>query len=202
MSQKEKRKYYRIQDNLAIEYQILSPQEYEAEKIRLENQPSGVRNLRNKYAHFLPNELDMENLGAGDWGHPASELISGLLKLIIGLNEKVDLILSHLERKEGLSIYQKPPEEVSLSAEGIGFCSREYIPLEAYIKIGMLLPKNPQILITTLGRVVRVTTKQMGEVKRFEVGIIFSDIHEDDQEAIIKHVFTRQRDILRSKAKL
>jgi len=51
------------------------------------------------------------------------------------------------------------------------------------------------------GRVVRVTTKQMGEVKRFEVGILFSHIHEDDQEAIIEHVLTRQRNILRNKVK-
>jgi c-di-GMP-binding flagellar brake protein YcgR len=138
----------------------------------------------------------MENLGSGD-----SDLVRGLLKLIISLNEKVDLILSHLERKEDLSIYQKPPEEVSLSADGIGFCSSEYIPVEAYMKIRILLPQNPQILVTTLGRVVRVTTKQMGEVKRFGVGVLFSDIHEDDQEAIIKHVFIRQRDILRNKAR-
>jgi hypothetical protein len=44
-------------------------------------------------------------------------------------------------------------------------------------------------------------TKQMGEVKRFEVGILFFHIHEDDQEAIIKHVLTRQRNILRNKVK-
>ncbi|MEW5802144.1 MAG: PilZ domain-containing protein [bacterium] len=201
MSYQEKRKYYRIKDTLAFEYQVLSPKEYEAEKIRFWNQVSGVRTLKNKYAHFLPNELDMEYFGAGELSRPVSELIRGLVKLIIGMNEKVDLILSHLEDKEDVSIYQKHPEDVSLSAEGIGFYTSESLSAETQVKIRMLLPQNPQILITTLGRVVRVTAKQIGEVKRFEVGILFSDIHGDDQEAIINHVFTRQRDILRNKAK-
>ncbi|MEW6379017.1 MAG: PilZ domain-containing protein [bacterium] len=197
MAYREKRKDYRIQDTLAIEYQVLSSGEYEAEKLRLKNQPSGVRTLKDKYAHLLPNGQEGENLGSGD-----SELIRGLLKIIIGLNEKVDLILSHLEGKEGdVSIYRTPPQEVSLGAAGIGFCSSEHIPMEAYIKVRMLLPQNPQVLITTLGKVVWVTAKQTGEVKRFEVGILFLDIHEDDREAIIKHIFTRQRDILRSRAK-
>ncbi|MCL6582793.1 MAG: PilZ domain-containing protein [bacterium] len=197
MLPREKRKDYRIQDILAIEYQVLSPGEYEAEKARLENQPSGVRSLKDRYANFLPEGLEGEGWRAED-----PDVVRGLLKLIISLNEKVDLILSHLEGKGEVSIYRRPPQEVSLSASGVGFCSSEYIPAETYVKVRMLLPQTPQILITTLGKVVRVTTKQIGEVKKFEVGILFLDIHEDDQEAIIKHIFTRQRDILRSRAKI
>ncbi|MEW5910755.1 MAG: hypothetical protein AB1659_13205, partial [Thermodesulfobacteriota bacterium] len=95
---------------------MLSINEYKAEKINFRNQPSGVGNLRNKYAHFLPNELEMENFGAGEASRQTFELIRGLVQLVIGINEKVDLILSHLEKKEDLSIYKKPPEKVSLSA--------------------------------------------------------------------------------------
>lgn len=51
-----------------------------------------------------------------------------------------------------MSIYQKPLEEISLSAEGIGFGSREYIPVETHIRTRMLLPQNPQILIATFGQ--------------------------------------------------
>lgn len=192
MSNQERRKCYRVQDTLAIEYKVLSPEEYESAKIHLQSQPSGVRVLKNKYSNLCANELNVENFEDHD-------LIRGLVKLVIGINEKLDLILSHLEKKEDLGIYIKPPQEVNLSADGVGFDSFEPIPVETRIKIRMLLSENPQILITTLGKVVWIKTKQTGGVKKFETGVLFLDIHEDDQEAIIKHIFTRQRDMLRNR---
>jgi c-di-GMP-binding flagellar brake protein YcgR len=196
LSNSERRKCYRIQDILAIEYQVLSPEEYESAKIHLQSQPSGVRVLKNKYSNLCANEL---NAGLKVENFEDPDLIRGLVKLVIGINEKVDLILSHLEKKEDLGIYRKPPQEVNLSADGIGFDSFEHIPVETYIKLRMLLSETPQILITTLGKVVWIKTKQMEGVKKFEVGVLFLDIHEDDQEAVIKHIFTRQRDMLRNR---
>jgi hypothetical protein len=71
------------------------------------NLAGGVRILRDKYAHFLPNELDRENLGTGELGHPTSEVIRGLWKLVISLNEKVDVILAQMDRKEDFEYISK-----------------------------------------------------------------------------------------------
>ena len=195
LPQHERRKYYRISDTTAIEYQLLSAKEYEAEKKFFRDQPSGLRNLKNKYANFVPNELDVENFGGGD-----VDTLRGLLKLIININEKVDLILSYLEKKEDVSLYQKAPQKITLSAEGIGFFISECIPVGSCMKLRVLLPQSPKILITTLGKVVRITPKNVRGMKKFEVGVAFLDIHEDDQEAIIKYIFMRQRDMLRNKS--
>jgi c-di-GMP-binding flagellar brake protein YcgR len=201
LPQQERRKYYRIQDKLAIEYELLSSEKYEQEKALLKSQPSGLRTLKNKYADFLPQGLDLENLGGGD-----NETIRGLLKLVINIHEKVDLILSHLEKRGNLSIYQKTPQKISLSAEGIGFSVDEPVPLGSLIRLKILLPRSPQILIVALAKVVRMTPqglegKNANEANRFDVGITFTDIHEDDQEAMIKYIFRRQRDMLRSRGK-
>ena len=171
----ERRKYYRIIDTSAIEYQILSAKEYEAERKIFRDQLSGIRNLKNKYANFVPNELDVENF----------------------INEKIDLIISYIEKKEDSSIYQKNPEKITLSAGGISFFISEPIPTDTYLKVRMLLPQSPKILMTTLGKVTRITPQNAEGIKMFEVGVDFLDIHEDDQEAIIKYIFMRQRDMLR-----
>jgi len=191
----ERRKYYRITDTAAIEYQILSAKEYEAERKLFRDQVSGIRNLKNKYANFVPNELDVENFKGGD-----VDILRGLLKLIINMNEKIDLIISYIEKKEDLSIYQKNPGEITLSAGGISFFISEPVPAGTYLKVKMLLPQSPKILITTLGKVARITSQEAKGIKMLEVGVDFLDIHEDDQEAIIKYIFMRQRDILRNQA--
>lgn len=191
-SSSERRKYYRITDTSAIEYQILSAKEYEAERGLFRDQVSGIRNLKNKYANFVPNELDVENFSGGD-----VDTLRGLLKLIININEKIDLIISYIEKKEDSSIYQKNPEKITLSAGGISFFISEPIPAGTYLKLRMLLPQSPKILMTTLGKVTRITPQDAEGIKRFEVGVDFLDIHEDDQEAIIKYIFMRQRDMLR-----
>ena len=189
----ERRKYYRIADTSAVEYQILSAKEYEAERKLFRGQVSGIRNLKNKYANFVPNELDVENFSGGD-----VDTLRGLLKLIINMNEKIDLIISYIEKKEDSSIYQKNPEKITLSAGGISFFIAESIPTGTYLKVRMLLPQSPKILITTLGKVTRITSQNDQGIKRFEVGVDFLDIHEDDQEAVIKYIFMRQRDMLRN----
>jgi c-di-GMP-binding flagellar brake protein YcgR len=201
LPQQERRRYYRIRDTLAIEYELLSTEEYEKEKTLLQSQPSGLRILKNKYADFLPQGLDLENLGGGE-----NETIRGLLKLVIHIHEKVDLILFHLEKRGNLSIYQKTPQKISLGAEGIGFSVDEPVPVGSLIRMKILLPQSPQILITALARVIHMTPKgregkNTNEGHRFDVGITFTDIHEDDQEAMIKYIFRRQRDMLRSRGK-
>ena len=52
--------------------------------------------------------------------------------------------------------------------------------------------------MTTLGKVVRITPQDAEGIKMFEVGVDFLDIHEDDQEAVIKYIFMRQRNMLRN----
>ncbi|MGA1876092.1 MAG: PilZ domain-containing protein [bacterium] len=201
MPQQERRKYYRIRDTLAFEYELLSLEEYEKEKKLLKSQPSGLRTLKNKYADFLPQGLDLESLGGGD-----SEIIRGLLKLVINIHEKVDLILSYLEKRGNLSIYQKTPQKISLSAEGIGFSAGKPAPVGSLMRLKILLPQSPQILIAALARVVRIKPKgregkNTNEGDTYDVGITFTDIHTDDQEAMIKYIFMRQRDMLRSRGK-
>ena len=170
---KERRKYYRIIDASAIEYQILSAKEYEGERKLFRNQVSGIRNLKNKYANFVPNELDLENFQGGD-----IDTLRGLLKLIINMNEKIDLIISYIEKKEESSIYQKNPEKITLSAGGISFFVSEPISSGSYLKLRMLLPQSPKILVTTLGKVTRITPQDAQGIKRFEVGVDFLDIHD------------------------
>ena len=196
-SSSERRRYYRITDTSSIEYRILSTKEYEREKTLFRDQVSGIRSLKNKYANFVPNELDVENFKGGD-----VDTLRGLLKLIININEKIDLIISYIEKREDSSIYQKNPEKITLSAGGISFFVSEPISVGSYLKLKMLLPQSPKILIAALGKITRITPQDAQGIKNFEVGVDFLDIHEDDQEAIIKYIFMRQRDMLRNQSEL
>lgn len=193
-SHQERRKYYRIQDQVALEYLALTTEEYDREKNLFYNQPSGLRLLKNKYANFLPPGLEVENTAGF-----SSEFMTGLVKMIITINEKLDLILAYLEKKENYDLYQKQPQTVSLSGEGIGFSVPTAISKGCFIKVNFLLPQTPPFLIPALGKVVHLTAQSDRGQKEYEVGISFLDIHKDDQEAIIKYIFMRQRDMLRNR---
>lgn len=192
----ERRKYYRIQDALSLDYQVLTPEEYEKENNLFLNQPSGIHTLKNKYSNLLPNGIELEQISGTE-----SDLIRGLLKIMIDMNEKIDLILSCLEKKENMRIYTKPAQDVNLSADGIAFTVLENIPLKSYLKIKILLPEHPKLMITLLGQVLRIVPHLRDEsgMQKFELGVTFLNIHEDDQEELIRYVFMKQRDMLRSR---
>ncbi|MDL1970013.1 MAG: PilZ domain-containing protein [Candidatus Desulfofervidaceae bacterium] len=194
MEIEEKRNYLRIDDYLVFEYKILTPEEYVQEKELFFKQSSGVEKIKLKYP-FLPLPFFGEKMKEDKT--EGSDLEEIFLSLLVGINEKLDnlLQLTGHEQSSKETLLFKKPCWANISGAGIRFYTEQPLPPESFLKIRILLPLFSSFTITTLGQVVRVEKK---EKMPYEVAVNFTDIHEDDREALIHYIFVRQRRLIRA----
>ncbi|MCL5269581.1 MAG: PilZ domain-containing protein [bacterium] len=96
---------------------------------------------------------------------------------------------------------QKPLAVTNCSGTGLGFMSRDALPVEGYLRLHMRLPMTPPVVIDCLGRIVRCLPAQSEAAgqPRYDVGVSFTHIHENDRESLIHYLFKIQRRILRDR---
>ncbi|RMH36216.1 MAG: PilZ domain-containing protein [Nitrospirae bacterium] len=79
---------------------------------------------------------------------------------------------------------------VNLSASGIRFLTEHEYAVGTMLMLRLIL--RPFVPIQAIGRVVRIRAKKMGQMLQYETAAEFTQIAEDDQEAIIRHLLRAQ----------
>lgn len=125
-----------------------------------------------------------------------------LISEIVNIHRKLDLIIKLVGKSGRETVFNKEPQEVNISGSGLRFnSSTEYTP-GAYLDMKLVLPVSSGILIELIGQVVRVVNRGIQEraaqEPAYETAVKFTTINEDDRECIIRYVFKRQRELLRS----
>ncbi|MDL1957092.1 MAG: PilZ domain-containing protein [Candidatus Desulfofervidus auxilii] len=191
--QEERRDYVRIDDCLAFDYKILTPEEYEKEKEIFLKQPSAVEKVKFKYP-FLPLSFTGERKKESELKIQTTEQM--LFGLLVNLNEKIDTILHLLghKEKEKTNLRLKPLSYVNISGAGMRFITEEKMKPGDFLKIDILLPLFPSFIITVLAEIKRV--KEIS-TKEYETAVSFKHMHEEDREALIYYIFMRQRKLIR-----
>jgi len=69
----------------------------------------------------------------------------------------------------------------------------------AYLELRIGLPSFPGRPIRALGRVMRVTPAKTQDGEGWETAVGFAAISEKDQDALVGHIFSRERECLRMK---
>jgi len=118
------------------------------------------------------------------------------------INKKLDFIIKTLGASGEKNIFIKERKAVHISGAGLKFrCSDDYSPGDL-LEIEMVLPIASGIYIEFIGEVVRCTQpSDQGSYthdETREVAVKYAAINEDDREFIIRYVFKRQRELLRS----
>ncbi len=177
MTDKERRRFFRIDDTVSIKTQKIPPHQLDD---RLNNFWTNQHefSLRNEFNH----ELDQHaaDLLAIKKQHPA---IARYLKV---LQKQVDLLSEKILPDDTLN--GSVERHVNMSAQGISFLSTEAIAEGEVVEISLqLLPKKQRIVV--FAKVIRC---EKADNFQYKLTVDFEHIHEADREILIHHIHGQQ----------
>ena len=184
----DRRDYYRISDTVGLVYSVCNN--------------AGDIPTQSEFISEVPDEfqlisqlskMDMENSTLLQSIHDVSPDICRYLKTI---NTKVEAIARQVV-SIGLTD-EVQSHKVTLSAGGVSFLSSEPIELGNYLRTQMILyPSCSGIL--TYGKVVRCKAVTIDDTEQYDIAIEYRLIHENDRDALVRHVLHLQSNQLRQK---
>ncbi|NCC24608.1 MAG: PilZ domain-containing protein [Deltaproteobacteria bacterium] len=114
-------------------------------------------------------------------------------KLLSAMNTKIDMILGHLDQQDVRDDYPLGMDIVELSAAGLKFMSERKFTIDEHLEAVLILSRYPLRMAGVVGTVVR--EESWNDNPLYVVG--FTNLREQDREAIIQFVFQEQREIIR-----
>ena len=188
MQGRDRRRYFRVQDNIVLRYREIEESELPAS----------------------PEEVETELETAFDQVHDFIGLDREDLDLLNAIEARIPEVGQYLRRLErrlenlarGLFLagdehYSLPTQQVDISASGIGFVSDE--PLESGSLLEMRLIMLPSYLgILTYGRVAHCKPDN-DQPDGYQIGTEFTLMRESDREALIQHILRKQMEQIRAR---
>ena len=187
-NQNERRDFFRIDDEVHLEYEAVQEDEYNnAEQILNEVHESTFALSANFATLNHDNNFLLNNIRRN------SPEISQYLDL---LNQKIDALSQHLLETSTASS-EDNLVTVNISASGIAFNTSDKLEKNQAIKLRIvLLPEK--VGIQAYGRII--DCKPDAENKGFLSSVDFEHIRNDDTELMIKHNINKQMIELRKKS--
>ena len=187
-SDSERRRFFRIDDEISLEYDFINEEEYANAPAELEKIEKSSFSLSSIFA-----TLNNEHAPTLNSIRTAEPEIAQYLDL---LNKKIDYINAHLLEEE-VNDLKENICTVNLSASGIAFKSQNNIPDNQPVKLRIiLLPEK--IGVTIYGRAQENLLSP--EQKKMGITCIdFEHIRYADQELMIKHNLNKQMQQLRER---
>lgn len=193
---KERRRYFRIEDEVLFNCSILSDEEKKTQMDRLK---SGDDLCPDLYHTFLMLESDILDLIKK--AKKENPLLAQAIEI---LNRKINVISKGPPSKQAQqkSLYDTEPQHINLSGCGLAFMSPQEMQEKTFLQLEVvLLPGNQYILcigeVVSCEKVPLSPHLQHSSEKPFRVGVNFIAIRPDDTEKIIQHVIKREAEALR-----
>ena len=184
----ERRRFFRIDDEIGLEYYLVSEDEYSNAPELLSQLKQSAFSLSAEF--FTLNNEHNTTLNSIRNTHPE---IAEYLEII---NKKIDSISTHFLEDE-IDDLDENIHTVNLSASGIAFKCNEKINDAQAVKLRLiLLPEK--IGITVYGR-AQDNLRSEEQKKEGVICIDFEHILYDDQELMIKHNLNKQMLLLRQR---
>ncbi len=116
-----------------------------------------------------------------------------LYELLFDMNQKINLLVEHLTRKDGLKI--PTARHINISGGGMSFVTSDTFKEGDRLIVKLFLPTYPRLLKLKC-EVVRVMRK---DDENYRIALKYVDIDERTRDSLIKYIFARQREHLRRK---
>ncbi len=178
----DRRRYFRITDQVGVAYRIVDETELEAQPEP--TRPGDIFGILSELDKTISTELQALQLRD-----------PSLAYLLDAFDKKMNAVINQLEMDNYLvqRIAHKV-HEVNISACGMGFESEEALPDNTLLMVDLMLtPDN--INIFTYARVI--SCEALEEDKYF-VRVDFFGMNSTDQELLIQHIVRRQGYLIRS----
>ncbi len=188
----ERRRFFRIKDEILLFYKLLDNGEIPADK-SFKEQTVDPFSLTAALSHLT--EDTRVQLKLLEKNYPD---VSAYLKI---LDRKINLIAQSVLLNDK-SMEGQASKEVDLSASGLAFCSENRIEVGSILELKMILPPS-LVAVITYGNVVHCEPKEASDAvdPSYNIGVDFLNIEEQDRELLIRHIVKRQMVQLRKRNK-
>lgn len=179
----DRRRYFRIDDNVSLKYRVVQDTDIENEINRTEHQRKNVAELKTAFNCIEAKIMSkMKHV----------EEVSPLIAEILGLYDvKLSLLQNMIIQEDDKEFAVSETHRVNLSASGMSFESNTPINEGANIKMEIvLLPSYDYI--PAYAKVVDCKKKIDDNLYRFSVAVDFTGISEKDREKIVQHILSKQ----------
>lgn len=165
----ERRRYYRIEDWVALE---IIPSSHPVDN------GSPCFQLLNEFRQLEQDSLPLLRQLA-----EADRLLAGYLRL---QSKRLDLLAQLMTRD--LIRQMGPPRKVNLSEGGLRFVNPEPLSEESLIHIRLLLLPNPVELVLA-ARVARCLHQESGQ---YEIALHFEQVNDAQRQQLARHILQKQ----------
>ncbi len=185
----ERREYFRIADEIALDYRPLDQQE--AKQLR-EKIQSNFPDRFTAASSFTATSRQLTHAL-----HRAQHESPEIARCLQTLDQKLNL-LAQLFVAEEFDIANQPPQHVNISAGGVAFRARKELPVDSLLELRMVL--FPSLVgILAVGRVIHNEHLQDGNLKYpWQVAVNYDYMRETDRELLVRHIMSKETRELRN----
>jgi hypothetical protein len=186
----ERREYFRIDDEIALDYRLIS--QGEAERLR-EKIQSRLVDRFTAASSFTATSRQMTHVI-----HKVQNQSPELARCLQAIDQKLNMI-AQLFVSEEIDLYEQPTREVNLSAGGVAFRVQHEIKIDSLLELRMvLLPSLVGIL--TISRVIQCERADDGNLRfPWEIAVVYEHLRETDRELLVRHIMSRETQQLRTR---
>jgi len=187
----ERREYFRIDDEVALDYRLIS--EGEAERVREKIQSRMVDRFT-AASSFTATSRQMTHVM-----HKVQNQSPELARCLQAIDQKLNM-LAQLFVSEEINLHEQPTREVILSAGGIAFRVQHEIKVDSLLELRMVL--FPSLVgILTVSRVVQCDRAGDGNLKfPWQIAVVYEHLRETDRECLVRHIMLKETRQLRSRS--
>lgn len=172
----ERRRYFRVDDKIALSTRVISPEDLSRALGRYERQRDELRLLNLLGQHQARHRGDLDGIARN---YPE---IAEYMRL---LQAQIELLASLVATDP--TVPEGPTHDVSLSPQGIRFYSPEPLEPDSLLELRLrLFPSRQRLML--YGRVVACDEAAEEAAGGYTVAVEFRHIQDSDREALARHV--------------
>ncbi len=182
-NQPERRRYFRIDDEIMLVYRSISPEDIPAPE-QFQSRFVDCFSLTSTLEYLTQESQAQLRLIQRDYPDVA--------KYFEALERKIE-VLAHAFMVSNNRLTDQPTHKVNLSASGIAFDTEQFLVEGQILELKMVVP--PALVgIMTFGKVIYCRGRGDG---LYRAGVDFLSLRDQDREFLIRHVIKRQLNLLR-----
>jgi PilZ domain len=185
----DRREYFRIEDEIALDYRLINEQEVDR---LVERMRSRLVDRFNAASSFAATSRQMAHVI-----HKVQSQSPELARCLQAIDQKLNMI-ARLFVSEEMKIDDQPSREVTLSAGGLSFRARHEIAIDSLLELRMVLfPSLSGIL--TISRVVNCK-RLVDDNTQFpwQIAVEYEHLRETDRELLVRHIMAKETEQLRA----
>jgi len=185
----ERREYFRIADEIALDYRLLKDEEVDG---LLERMRSRLVDRFTAASSFAATTRQMAHLI-----HKVQTESPELARCLQAIDQKLNMI-AQLFVSEQMALDDQPTREVSLSAGGLAFRAQHELRTGSLLELRMVLFPS-MVGILTISRVIHCERMDDGNSKfPWQVAVEYEHLRETDRELLVRHIMSKETEQLRA----